>query len=83
MPEANESTYMWLKVGMPLHKALITCKQIVLVIQFNSIYSKTDDRSPKGLVCQTTKIRLVLHNVFTILGNNIFTKVQYPLHVYT
>ena len=36
-------------------------------VQFNSLYSKTDDRSPKGLVCQTTKIRLVLHNVFAIL----------------
>ena len=45
-------------------------------IQFNTIYSRTDDRSPKDLVCQTTKIRLVQHNVFTILGKNIFTKVQ-------
>ena len=37
----------------------------------------------KGLVCHITKIRLVQHNVITIIGKNIFTKVQYPLHTYT
>ena len=49
----------------------------------DSIYSKTDDRSSKaeGLVCQTTKIRLVQHNVFTILLKNISTKDSIHSHV--
>ena len=34
-------------------------------LQFNSIYSKTDDRTPKGFVCHNTKIRLV-HSVTDI-----------------
>ena len=32
MPETKEITYMWLKVGMPLHKALITGKRVVRIM---------------------------------------------------
>ena len=32
MPETKEITYMWLKVGMSLHKALITGKRVVLIL---------------------------------------------------
>ena len=77
-----KSTSRWLCIDDRVNVSCMV-NQLVHSIQFNSIYSKTDDRSPKGLVCQTRKIRLVLHNVFTILGKNIFTKVQYPLHIST